>query len=410
MRRLIFVGLLLAAMVVFTACNSPEGSAGPPGEVGPSGPPGPPGSEGPAGPAGPAGKQGEPGLSWAAPGYVGSEACAECHKDLAAGYAQSGHAHALTRIVDGAPPEFPFTKVSEPPAGKSWDDILYVIGGYGWMARFVDHDGYVITGEGAQYNLANKALDLDAGLVAFHSEEQLKFDCAACHTTGYQPTGSQEDRPGVVGIWAQDNVGCERCHGPGGNHVNDPYFVDMQVIRDAEFCGDCHTASDLTTIEMENGFLHHTNQYGELFNSTKRVMDCVDCHNPHASTKHADGLAIKSTCETCHFQQADYQKINDRRHAKCIDCHMPQASLSAAGNPEQFSADVRTHLMAINPLATSQMTKDGTGSQPYLTLSYSCKGCHNPDGRGSELTDEELMAAAVGFHDRDLAGTLNRQR
>ncbi len=410
MRRLILSLVLVTVLALIAACAGPEGPQGPPGEVGPSGPPGPEGPPGPTGPAGPAGPKGEAGISWAPAVYVGSDACAECHELLATTYAETGHANALTKIVDGAEPEFPFTELDGPPEGYTWADILYVIGGYGWMARFVDQTGHVITGDTAQYNLVNDTLDMGGDWAAFHTGEQLVFDCAACHTTGYVPVGNQDGLEGLVGTWAEDGVGCENCHGPGGNHVNDPLFVDMRVQRDAEMCGACHTRGDLTQVEATDGFIDHNNQYGELFTSTKRVMDCVDCHNPHTTTKHASGLAIKSECETCHFQEDEYQKITDRRHAQCIDCHMPRATKSALGDPAQFSADVRTHLMAINPIATSQFNEDGDASNPYLAVEFSCKGCHNAEGRGGELPDEQLVEVATGFHDRELAGSLNRQR
>ena len=80
------------------------------------------------------------------------------------------------------------------PKGYTWDDILYVIGGFNWKARFVDKQGNVITGaEDAktQYNLANKLLKLDDEWVAYHPGETVAFSCGSCHTTGYIPQGNQ---------------------------------------------------------------------------------------------------------------------------------------------------------------------------------------------------------------------------
>ncbi len=55
---------------------------------------------------------------------------------------------------------------------------------------------------------------------------------------------------------------------------------------------------------------------------------------------------------------------------------MPRVTKSALGDPEQFSGDLRTHLMAINPHATSQFDEDGAFSQPYLALDFACRNCH----------------------------------
>jgi hypothetical protein len=356
---------------------------------------------------------GASGLDYRAPTFVGSDVCQECHEGLFASYQETGHANALTKIVDGKAPQLPFTEVKNPPEGYTWADILYVIGGYGWKARFVDQQGYLITGDATaktQYNLRNNTLKLGDDWVPYHPGEQLSFDCGACHTTGYVPEGSQASLPGLVGVWAEDSVGCEECHGPGSNHVNDPYLVKAEINRDAELCGACHARGKVEIIEALEGFIDHHEQYEELFESKKRVMDCIDCHNPHETTKHAKGLAIRTPCQNCHFEQQNNQKINNRKHADCVDCHMPRLTKSAVGDPARFSADLRTHLMAINPQATSQFDKKGEAALPYIALDFACKGCHHADGRAPVLPDERLVEVASGFHDRMLAGSENQSK
>jgi hypothetical protein len=310
--------------------------------------------------------------------------------------------------------------VEDPPEGYTWEDIRYVVGGYAWKAVFLDQQGYIITGT-TQYNFENGNLDTDAGWVEFQHPDSavageattdgaVPYTCGGCHTTGYVPDGNQHGLPGLIGTWAEDGVGCEACHGAGSNHVNDPYLARMEVNRDSQACGDCHSRGDSTVLEAVEGFILNYQQYDELFLSKKRVMDCVDCHNPHEGTRLGRKLSIRTECETCHLDSADYQKISDRRHATCIDCHMPYATKSAVGNADIFTADVRTHLMAINPRADSQFDQDGALFEPYLTVDYACKGCHNEDGRAGVLPDEQLVEVATGYHDPDLAGSLNRQR
>ena len=292
-------------------------------------------------------------------------------------------------------------------------DILYVIGGYGWKARFVDKEGFIITGDAnatTQYNLYNEDLDMGNDWVAYHPGEKKPYDCGSCHTTGYGPEGNQDGLSGLIGTWAEDGIQCERCHGPGGNHVNNPQLVSMKIDRDAELCGQCHQLGEINKIAAQDGFIQAEQQYGELFQSKKRVMDCIDCHDPHQSVKYAQGPSIKTDCENCHFEQAEFQKIQFIRHAGgCINCHMPRATKSAVADPESHTADIHTHLMAINPFATSQFDEEGNFSQPYLTLDTVCKSCHYEDGPGGLLSDEELVDVAVGYHDRDQAGTVTRQ-
>ena len=411
-KALIIFSLLLTVLLVAGCATTQTTQIGPPGEPGPAGPPGPVGPSGPQGEQGPTGPKGDAGLDYTAPVFVGRDACKECHADLHESYMGTGHAWALMKIADGVAPEFPESKVSEPPEGYTWDDIRYVIGGYGWMARFVDNEGKLITGsEGAttQYNLANKTLKTDAGWVAYHAGEDLAFDCASCHTTGYIPEGNQDGVAGLVGTWVEDGVGCENCHGPGGNHVNNPYLVPMQVVRDSELCGACHSRTEVTTIEAHDGFIDHNQQYSELFSSKKRVMDCVDCHNPHETTLYAKGGHDKADCETCHFEKAEYQKITDRKHAACVDCHMPRITTSAVADPTRFSGDVRTHMFAINPNAKSQFNKDGSAAEPYVTVEFACRGCHSEVGRAPNLEDARLQEVATGFHDPALAGSENER-
>ena len=413
MKRILLAFTILTAMILLASCVGTVGPVGPQGEAGPAGPPGPQGEIGEAGPAGPAGPIGEHGLDFKVASFVGSDTCAECHEELYASHLETGHANALTPIVAGEAPEFPFSEVENPPEGLTWNDISYVIGGYGWKAIFVDLEGNLVTGtisDTTQYNLINDDLDLGDDWVAYHAGEQQSNDCASCHTTGYMPEGNQGDLPGVVGTWAEDGIGCEECHGAGSNHVNDPYLVRMDIQRDSELCGSCHSVGDALIIEAEDGFIHDQQQYEELFHSKKRVMNCVDCHNVHQTTKYGKGLSIKTECQDCHLAEANYQKINDRRHAACIDCHMPLASKSAVADPLSFTADLRTHLMSIDPLATSQFNKDGDAAESAISLQFACRGCHFDGGRGSELTDEELVEDATGYHERDLAGSLNKQR
>ncbi|MFQ5577948.1 MAG: cytochrome c3 family protein [Anaerolineae bacterium] len=410
MKKPILFASLLLIIALATACAGGTGSEGPAGPQGPQGP------AGPAGPQGPPGKEGQPGESYTPPPYIGAAACKICHQEIYDSFMQTGHPYKLTKVIDGQPPVYPFSKVPNPPDGYTWDDISYVIGGYGWKARFIDQQGYIITGadENAttQYNLYNKTLEMGENWVGYHAGEQKPYDCGRCHTTGYNPEGNQDDLPGLIGTWAEPGVQCEACHGPGGNHANTPHLVEMKIDRDSELCGQCHRRGDVTQIDASGGFIRHHEQYEELFASKKRVMDCVDCHDPHQPVKYArKGAGIKTSCQTCHFEEAEYQKIKYINHGRdCITCHMPRVTKSALGDPEAFSGDIRTHLFAINPRATSQFDEEGAFSQPYLSLEFACRGCHREEGIGTAFSDEELMAVAEGYHAPELSGSVTQEK
>jgi hypothetical protein len=355
---------------------------------------------------------------------VGDTTCAACHKDLYDTYMNSGHPWKLNIVENGQPPAYPYTEVSELPQGYTWDDILYVIGGYNWKARFVNKEGYIITDEPGmsgnteylnQWNFANPIIGKDAGWVTYHSgEENLPYNCGSCHTTGYSPNGNQDDLPGLVGTWAQEGVRCEACHGPGGMHVTNPAGIEMPVERDAELCGECHRRGDVTSVNAQGGFIEHHEQYEELFQGKHIVLDCVDCHDPHQGVvqlRQEGAPTTRTQCANCHWEQATYQ--NNATHVNmnvaCIECHMPRVTKTAWGDAEKFTGDIRTHMMAINPNQIEQFStvtaEDGSESQVALSeigLNFACRHCHGA-GLGTPKSDEELISTATGYHDRQSA-------
>lgn len=405
MRKYRTIILIVVITMIAAGCTAQPGPEGPIGPEGPQGLPGPQGAPGVTGAPGPAGVDG---LNYEPPTFIGSEACSECHQEIYDVFMRSGHPWKLTKVVDGRSPDYPFTKIPNPPEGYTWDDILYVIGGYNWKARFVDKNGYIITGadENAttQYNFYNENLDMGDNWVGYHAgEANVPYDCGSCHTTGYVPSGNQDDLPGLIGTWALDGIQCEECHGPGSIHANHPFAFNMTIDRDSQACGACHVRGGFDTVNAGDGFIQHHEQYEELFQSKHAVIDCVMCHDPHTGVvqlRQADLPTTQTQCENCHFAEAKVQ--NNTRHGQfgvtCIDCHMPRVTKSALGNAEQFTGDIRTHLMAIDPQQIGQFTEDGTVALSQLSLDFACRSCHNKDGMATVKTDEELITVATGYH------------
>jgi hypothetical protein len=330
---------------------------------------------------------------------------------------KSGHPWKLNKVVDGQPPEYPFTELPELPEGYTWDDISYVIGGYNWKARFMNQDGYIITdapGESgnaeyvSQYNFANPIVGQEADWVTYHAgEENLQYTCGSCHTTGYSawpPDAHQDDLPGITGTWAEPGIQCERCHGPASLHVANPHGVHPEVNRDSELCGECHLRGEPEQVNASNGFIQHHEQYEELFQSKHIVLECVVCHDPHTGVvqlRQADEQTTRTQCENCHFRQARYQDSQIHLAAlQCIDCHMPRVSKSAWGDAAKFSGDIRTHMMAIDPEQIEQFTEDGTVALSQIGLNFACRHCHVEGGNATPKTDEELIEKAIGYHER----------
>jgi hypothetical protein len=321
--------------------------------------------------------------------------------------------------VGSQPPKLPFTNLYQLPDGYTWDNILYVIGGYNWKALFVDSQGYIITDEPGksgnssylnQWNFANDFLGKQAGFISYHpGEANLSTTCVACHTTGYNPLGNQDNLPGLVGNWSLDGVQCEECHGPGSLHMANPKGIIMQLDYDGENCRQCHASSN-EPVAAHEGFIDFGEQNSDLFSGKHTVINCTTCHNPHTGVVQLRQNKVETTqvhCKDCHFQQEQYQK--NEKHVSigldCLNCHMSQVIKLAWGDESRFTGDLRTHAVGIDPTKIEQFYVENVNgteqsySEPQVGLNFTCRHCHNGIG-GSQKTDQELIDAAYGYHNK----------
>lgn len=70
--------------------------------------------------------------------------------------------------------------------------------------------------------------------------KNFNLSCVGCHVTGYlRPGGST-----VTHVDGLENVGCESCHGPGSQHVQNPTGAAVNVVRSPveSTCTGCHNA------------------------------------------------------------------------------------------------------------------------------------------------------------------------
>jgi hypothetical protein len=149
--------------------------------------------------------------------------------------------------------------------------------------------------------------------------------CAGCHSTGYDP---------ATQTFAEINIGCEACHGPGSVHVDT--LEKTAIIKDtsSEGCGFCHiraqnvamgnfaekqfnfpigyqlgqpetlkfipqSLSDTNSSFFPDGTSkRHRQQYLDMHYPGVRVtkhyennVTCTSCHDPHA----AGGVTVYAT-------------------------------------------------------------------------------------------------------------------
>ncbi|WP_025324090.1 multiheme c-type cytochrome [Deferrisoma camini] len=377
-------------------------------------------------------------------GYVGTKVCATCHEEQYEEFRLSGHNYKLNKVVAGRKPTYPFSELPDasvfgvdgltdgdntlgPPA--DYGDVSYVIGGYGWKARFIDKNGYIVTGADTQYNLPRTDLEgtypdlgkwvaYDDGVV----DKEYNQGCFKCHTTGAEdlndPDNVNPDLPGFGGDrFAMPGIQCERCHGMGAKHANslDPEDIDHPEdeagsMEASDLCGECHTRDGENRIAASGGLVKHHEQYDEFLRLPIDAdgtvtgaaegghytsgVGCVGCHDPHKTTRYQDvastGRAIRQECIDCHegYDEFTEEAAPMAGEVDCEDCHMPRMAKSAVKSEAEGSGpalgDIRSHIFKIDTSASSQFTSDGKLAFPAITAEFACKTCHN----GEEETDE----------------------
>lgn len=330
----------------------------------------------------------------------GPQVCGRCHADAFGDWLSHGHSRKLAiggpalKALDGTFGLFGnardggFRLPDHDTELYNWDNVAFIVGASKrWKTRFVGKDGYIITKGGKnQYNWAN------GSWADYHKNEKKPYNCGSCHTTGYRKQGTVFSEkgipgtqigpmPGIMGDWAQFNITCEACHGPGSAHAAKPRKANIKVDTSPELCGSCHTrGSDPNTIIAKGGFIRHHEQYPELANSPHRDIACVTCHKPHEDRSQGRKVSAGNTtvCETCHRLQEEAFAGSPMQKAgvSCVDCHMAKVIKSAvAVGP--YEGDVRTHIMRINPAADYVMfTPDGKAAQDAISVEYACFRCH----------------------------------
>jgi hypothetical protein len=345
--------------------------------------------------------------------YIGADSCGVCHPTKHADWTLSGHPYKMNKVVGGVPPTYPYSTVPSPPSGWTWDNITYVIGGYGWKARFLDTAGYIITGTDVQYNLPR----IDIGAPSpewsgYHPELARKpYTCGECHTTGWQTLAEnggvhQDSLEGIEGTWFETGITCERCHGQGSVHAETQSAADININRSKDLCGECHFRDVNHGILAKGGFIRHHEQFDELISAGHVGRLCNDCHDPHQGSRYASGAGgIKTECTSCH---ADKTTNKHNGVPDCVSCHMPRATKSARAVNEH-TGDVRTHIFKIRtdavPKDSMFFDSDGsTWSRGYVTLDFACYGCHKDTDTGaggphSVKSLDALSVMATGIHD-----------
>jgi predicted CXXCH cytochrome family protein len=339
--------------------------------------------------------------------FVGSAACAPCHREQQQLWTGSPHDLAMqpatqdTVLGDFADARFAKFPVMTRFFKKGGRFFVNTEGADGHMADFeVKYTFGVYPLQ--QYLIAFPGGRLQCLTIAWDSEKGRWFDlypgerilpgdslhwtgrsqrwntmCAECHSTDLRQrydlaTDSYET------TWADIDVGCEACHGPGSAHVawaeaakaaGVPATGDPELLVNfgkgdsryqVEVCAPCHSRrhrvsgeDEVGTPYLDNfmpellraGLYHADGQvdaevyvYGSFLQSKMyhRGVRCSDCHEPHGALLWVAGDAL---CVRCHNNPPDprFPTLISKRYdtpehhfhkpdstgARCVACHMP---------------------------------------------------------------------------------------
>jgi len=349
--------------------------------------------------------------------YTGSSGCIKCHPKQKKEWMDHGHAKMLRPVENGQAPKG--AKVNL-PEGMEWKDISYLVGGAKNYAQFIDKNGFIVTGPKAQWSMSGKTLTPYKKDTA---RGTCKYDCIKCHTVGWKASGAYEcgvanSLEVIPGVWFENGVGCEGCHGPGSEHSKID-IKELQKLKKAkgdlkiakskksELCGECHKRDDGNKLKLFSGDLvMNEQQYTEmkLNKKTKFKMKCLDCHDSHISSMTDKGIKMK--CLDCHKGKYKIEvKIKAMSNLSCEDCHMPYAIRGAYDTMIQdyHQGDTRSHIFGISADPDYKLD-DGSGYAALneegfarMTVEMTCGACHQ-SGKRHNMTRDELLKMAKKIH------------
>ncbi|MFO1068212.1 MAG: tetratricopeptide repeat protein [Geminicoccaceae bacterium] len=428
------------------------------------------------------------GTARAEPAFVGSKVCAGCHAAETEAWTGSHHdlamqpATAATVLGDFSGATFAYNGVTsrfftrdggywvttDGPDGRLGDhEIRYTFGVWPLQQYLVAMPGGRLQALGIAWDARPAA---EGGQRWFHlypgqavhagetihwtgRDQTWNYVCAECHSTGLVK-GYDPATDSYATSWAEIDVACEACHGPGAAHVawagaggkgaDDGLTVRFHDRRDVtwslddatgnavrsrprtsvveiETCGMCHSRrtpihapwqpgrqlldSHLTNLLEPGLFEADGKMIGEVFNYQAfrqsrmfaRGVTCSDCHDPHSTRLVLEGNAL---CGQCH-DPAKYDAAQHHHHAdgsagaSCVACHMPARTY--------MEIDVRhDHGFRIPrpdqhaAFGTTDTCTDCHKDRDPAWAAAAIAGWHGPDRKGFQTWTPAFAAARKG--------------
>jgi Tfp pilus assembly protein PilF len=324
------------------------------------------------------------------PAYVRNQACQTCHREIYESYARTPMARtsglARPNLIEGAfrhersgvqyrvfaDGDKAYLAYERPgdPAMRGRQELEYSVGSNTRGRTFLFEIEGLLYQSPINYYAQKRVWDMSPGyqsLTEMELNHAVPPSCLFCHASGVQTP-----EPGAPNRYAgapflQDGVGCERCHGPGGDHVlGKGDLVDPSKLagarRDA-VCVQCHLEgqatvrrvgrtleayrpgdllSDYVTTfvyeETDRDALGAVSQVEALARSRckRRSGDrltCITCHDPHTTPPPERRVAYyRDKCLMCH--EPSFAQRHQGGNPDCIACHMPRHESADIGHTQ----------------------------------------------------------------------------
>lgn len=175
--------------------------------------------------------------------------------------------------------------------------------------------------------------------------------CLSCHSTHIATEDGRIQTDRMV-----HGVGCQRCHGPRGQHVKSDGEIHPSgwQIKDrmdsVKRCAVCHRMPgerDPHEIRPGNVDIVRFQPMGLLQSAcfVKSDMSCVTCHDPHRPMNAQDSAGIWQ-CIQCHdpnhseTKHASVVTCGAGETDRCLECHMPKV-------PHDFPVSFTDHWIRV---------------------------------------------------------------
>jgi Cytochrome c554 and c-prime len=173
----------------------------------------------------------------------------------------------------------------------------------------------------------------------FWIDESAVMACLRCHATAATTADHLQADQMIPG------VGCEGCHGPGGQHIeamqggnaNNLHIFNPSHLppgRITAFCGACHRTTTqekaLNLHGVENvRFQAYRLESSRCFDPEDRRISCIGCHNPHQMVER-DVTSYDAKCLACHNASVPTTRHCPASKRDCVTCHMPKVLVPGA--------------------------------------------------------------------------------